>query len=370
MSSRYIVKILNANNNQSLLDFYSKPMSSNGKISLILDYSPDIWNALKVEGDTSEIFMVEDSRNNQIAGLAILSQKECFFHGKTKNVGYVSGLKVNEDYYGTIVIALLFKSFKEYCSKRNIKLWFYSVFNDNEKGLKLFGKSNKRLPIFEPLETMQTYIFKRRYMHSPKGNNGIEISQGTENDIESIVEYIRKEGQSRAFLPAYTSSQILSGKGLLNGLSVSDIAIARDGNEIVGIMGLWNQSVFRRWKVMGYSSIINTFLPLVNIGTKVFGYPDLPAIYSNVEYKIFSLILIQNNNDDVFKLLFNYLMKNDKAENSTYSISLKSNDALNMDFNKRSIAFSNTIYKTYWKEDEVYANELNVDNLYIEQGGL
>ncbi len=370
MPARYIVKILNANNNQSLLDFYDKPLSNKGRISLILDYSPDIWNSLSVEGDTSEILMVNDTKNNKVAGVVILSQKLCYFHGKIHNVGYVSGLRVTEDYQGTVVIALLFKAFKEYCKKNDLKIWFYSVFKNNEKGLKLFSKSNKRLPVFEPIVDMKTYIFKHRYLPNTKDVEGIYISPGGNEDIDDIVEFIKLEGNSRAHLPAYSVEQIHYGKGLLNGMSVSDLAVASKNGKIIGIMGLWNQSVFRRWKVMGYSNTINALLPIINISTKLLGYPKLPAIYCNIEYNILSLMIIQNDDIEVFKILFNFLMKNYKGHSKTFSISLKSDSDLIKYFSKRSVAFSNTIYKTYWKEDEDSVKELNIDNLYIEQGGL
>ncbi|MCK7539918.1 MAG: hypothetical protein MZV63_57935 [Marinilabiliales bacterium] len=76
---RFKIQVFDKNENDLLLDFYNKPISSSGNINLVLDHSPDIWKSSQVEGFNNIIIAAIDCTENKIAAAMICSQKKfCF----------------------------------------------------------------------------------------------------------------------------------------------------------------------------------------------------------------------------------------------------------------------------------------------------
>ena len=369
MQNRFQPQIISKNNNKKLMDFFNKPYETTGNIKLILERSPYIWESFKVEGHKSEVLTVIDTQNNAIAGAVILNQKKCFYYGEKIKIGYINSLKVLEKYQGKKVMGLLFKSFRKYCDETKPKLWLLSAFSDNKKAKELFSKKVESGLIFKKIKASNTYIFKKRLLTIENQKEGVRIRDASVKDVDSIIEFLNEESNNRVFLPNYDNKELLNGEGLLNGFNLKNLAIAKKDGSIVGIMGLWDQSGFRRWKVTGYSNLIKFTRFLINVLASFKNLPLLPKINSNVECKILNLVIIKENNQEIFKMLFNYLMKKEEDSN-TFSISLASDSPINEFFNNLSIRFENFIYIAYWPENEINYKKLNFRNLYLEQGGL
>jgi len=370
-SSRYQPGVLDRSETAMIERFLKEPSLSNRSISFELDRSPDIWKAFSVEGRHNDVLVVFDTLKNKIAGAMVCSQKSVFVYGEKIQLGYVSSLKVGVEYQGSIVIGLLFKYFKKYCQSQEAFVWLFSVFSDNDKALAFFDNKNRILPVFKPIEESFTYIFKMRVLSISSGfQTKMKIRTANKADLNSIIDFIKAEVQVRAFVPDYSQNEIGIGEGLLNGFNLDDLLISENENGICGLMALWNQYRIRRWKVGQYSKIINALRPIINFGSFMLGIPTLPKVGNSVEYKVLSLVLIRNNNEDVFRLLFNRLMKSEKSDNRLYSVSLLKNNPLNRYFKKRAVIMKNKIYIGYWPEDELLVNKLNLKNLYLEQGAL
>lgn len=370
MSQRFKIQEFDKTENELLLDFYNKPVSSSGNINLVLDHSPDIWKSLTVEGYNNNIIAAIDINVNKIVAAMICSQKECFLNGQIQPVGYLSGLKVLPEYQGTIVTALLIKHFRKWWDNTKPVIWFFSVFNDNKKSVRLFDKKNSVLPDIQVVGETNTYIFKKRYFPVGKYSSLIKVRKANRADVSSIMQFIKEEGKYRAFLPDYNESDLIDGKGLLNQFNIDNLVIAEVENEIVGIMGIWYQSATRRWKVTSYSKKVRFFRPLINLGAKIFRMPELPTENSEIKYRILSLMLAKNDDSEIFKAMFNHIMRSEERNDGTYSITIKKDNPLNGYFKKRSIQFSNSIYLTVQPENRNLIENLNLRNLYIEQGGL
>jgi hypothetical protein len=351
-----------------LLEFYNIPAKTGAMIRIHLDRSPDFLNSIKTEGRNRVIYAVFDDETNKIVAAMIFNEKECFFHGDKIQVGYTSGLKVCAEYRNSMVSALLFKKFKESYMDYSPRAWYFSVLAYNKEGLKFFRKRNNIKPEFERLINLNTFIFKKRFLPVKATYGLISIRFATKNDAELILKYMADEGKRRTFLPDYTYDEIFEGKGLLHQFNYEKLAIAERNGQIAGLMALWDQSEFRRWKVIDYAKPVKLFRKLINVFLRFSGMPFLPSINENISYNLLSLILIRNNENEIFVRLFNFLMKSQTTNNKLYSIVLTENSSFNRYFRNRSIVFKSIFFKAFFPEDTKLKD--NLSNLYIEQGGL
>ncbi len=370
MQQRFLTKIISDNHNKLLLDLFNEPPSNNERIEILLDRSPCVWDSFKVEGSRNDIVAVIDTKNNAIAGTLACNQKTCYFHGQIHKIFYLSGLKVLKKYQGTRVIALLFKAFTNFCEKEEAKVGFFTVLRENENGLHFFSTPKKYVPESAQIEEIKTYIFKKRILKVRNKKLDVKIKSATEADINSVMDFIANEGKKRAFLPNYSKKELLSGTERLSNFKIEDLLIASNSKEILGILGLWDQSAIRRWKVVEYSKWISFFKPVLNTLARLLNMPVLPVKGKVISYKIFSLVLIKNKDQQIFKLLFNKLIQAHSSKNEHFSISFTKNDDLNAFFKKRTVSFSSVLHISSLKKNFDYRNKINIENLYIEQGGL
>lgn len=369
MHSSFQCEIVSKDREEDLKIFFAQSDNSDGAIQLQLDHIPDFWASMEVQGRQTNVLVVYDKLNNQIAGTMIVSHKDCYFQGRLSKTVYVSGLKLGSGYEHSIVLALVFKMMRTYYAQSGVKNWFFSVFTDNKSAISFFGRNHKLCPSFIEMGRSTTHVFKKKIIPG-KSNPKFEIKTATESDVDEIIRYIQSEGRTRTNLPNYSPDELSRGTGILKNFRLNDLVLAKYQTEIIGMMGLWDQTRFRRWLVKGYSKGIGLFRPLINMVAGALHYPQLPAPNHQFLYKIFCLQIIKNDNTEVFRHLFNYLMRGESSPGANYIITLTSDSPFNPFFKRKSVSFSNTLFKTGYAENLEYLNNLNLNNFYIEQGGL
>ena len=95
-----------------------------------------------------------------------------------------------------------------------------------------------------------------------------------------------------------------------------------------------------------------------------------PKAGKSIRYKLFSLVLIKNDDTVVFKSLFNKLMEHESSEKCVYSLSLLKGNPANQFFQRGTVKMQNKIYIGYWPENKKHIENLKIENIYIEQGAL
>jgi hypothetical protein len=369
MSNQFDLNIIQEGYQEELSIFFDEDEPHSGNMSLKLSYGPDIWKSLQVLGNKNEITIIYDKLNERVVATAICSLSNVYFHGKLIKLLYVSGLKVGLSYRNTIVVVKLLKSFKSYWLKAGVELILFSVFSSNNSVIDIFSRKSKVLPLAFKAGELNTYVFKKRILPC-QAKPDFKISFAQQSDVADILQFIELEGMKRSNMPKYTAHELLEGSGLLEGFDLSELAIARYNKEVIGIMGLWDQTRYRQWLVTNYSNMIGFIRPMINVVASLIGYPRLPPVNNSFSYKILSLMICKNSSDNTFKHLFNYLMKHDHHSKANYGITLVSDSPLNRYFKSKSIAFSSILYKATYPEKLENLKMLNFNNLYVEQGRL
>ncbi len=356
---------------RDIISFFEEEEKSNAKLVYKLERGSDFQEALKVEGLTSVVLGVFDNVKNQFAGAMICSSKYVFINKKKSLVGYISSLKVKEEYKGGVVIARLMNLFKEYANDKENLLWIFSVFSDNHKAIQFFHKESKFLPLISPLCKTTTYIFKPFLIKNTQYiNSTVSIKRANEKDIALIMEFLSNEGRKVNLFPYYSKNDVLNGDGLLQHFSINNLYLAFQQEKLIGVMGTWDQSKLRWWKLQDYNKIIKLIRPALNFFLKIFNMPLIPCKGTIVPYRYFVLTLIKDEDVNVFIALFNKIMADNMNKKVLFSMLLRENSVYNKLITCRSIKMKNTFFKCSWNKEENTKQLKTIEDPYIESGSL
>jgi hypothetical protein len=81
--------------------------------------------------------------------------------------------------------------------------------------------------------------------------------------LPEIVAFLREQGPRRQLFPAYTVEDFTDGR-TLRGLAAEDVAVARRGGRIVGVMAAWDQAAYKQDVVAAYGPTLRWLRPAYN----------------------------------------------------------------------------------------------------------
>ena len=364
-------RILNRNDTALIEEFYLHYRTQTQlDMNVKLDLSPDIWKAMTVLGDKAKVLAVIDREKQQIACACITSLKKCFIQGKLYTIGYMSNLKARREYWGTSAFARFMRIFNEEWKRNGALCWLFSVFTSNSALHQMLAKPHELFSDIAIITSYHTHIFKCGALLSlTLPSHPYQVRMATQADIPLIQEYLIKESKTRDLLPDYSPADLQRGSGLLPDFALSKLAIAIRDNGIVGMLGTWDQSAYRRWFVESYSRKYRIMKPLINTLAPMLNMPVLPKSGGNISYHMLSLMLISQNDSQLFEILFHKVCEN-IPKNELISIGLIDQHPFSPFFRKKCISLRNYIYLGYKPEYAEIVKSIRKDRIYIEQGGL
>ena len=359
----------NTHDEERLKQLYAEK-SRDGVIQINLDRNPDFFEALKVEGFENGVFAVEDTQSGLITGAGIRNIRECYINGKPQKIGYLSGLRVAKQYQKSRTMAMIFIKLRQLYLQGECVGYLCSVFNSNKTAIKVLTSGKAGMPVFNLVGQMNTIVFKPIPVRLKVKTNAI-IRQANINDIDNLVKFLNTEGSKHQYFPYYSKNDFNNNTGLLNNLSVSNIYLAFEKNEIVGSIAIWDQTPFRRWKVEGYSHFFKIFRPMVNGLFKLLNLPQLPKAQTIFNYRLLSLVCIRNNSKNIFKSIYNQAIQGiNKDKKILISASFFMSDPLIHALPIRRFSFKSTIFIGYWKETQTEIDAIDQRFQYLEAGSL
>jgi hypothetical protein len=364
-------KILDERDTGLLEDFYIHYSIQTGmNINLKLDHSPDIWASFTTLGHETRILAAIEKNKKHIACACAVSLKECYIGGSLYTIGYMSSMKARREYRGSLAFARIMALFDSYWKEANAACWLFSVFTGNATLNTLMGRRRVFFPKVEILSVYNTYIHKPSAIRfSVNRVSETEIRYAGPKDVQRIEDFLKRQFIARDFIPAYTKEELFNGKGLLKDFSIQNLALAIEEDKVTGMAGLWDQSNFRRWFIESYSKPYRIFRSFYNLGALISQMPLLPIEKDPIRYQLMSLLLVENDQPDVFTLLYRFLVGH-VSEKCLISVGMAEQHPFNFLFAKRCFKMKNNLYIGYRKENAELIRSIRKDKIYIEQGGL
>lgn len=376
MGTKNVNKIFKASleNEKEILEFL-KNNPSGGLIQLRLDREPSFYESMEVEGESNDVIIGKNFQNNEIIGIGSRSEKRCYINGKEGWIGYLGGLRISPRYRSSLFLWRGYSYLNKLHRKRNTKLYLTTIMSDNLVAKKILTSNRTSLPVYHDIGEYYTYLVNPRSFSklSKVYNPNIFIKKAEKEDIPYILEFYQQNSNSRQFFPLYTQKDILSEKGILKDLRISDMLLAFENNILIGTVAIWNQNKFRRWLIDKYHPFVKIYRPLYNSYAFLRNMPTLPQEKRVLNYKILSLIKVKNDREDVWKSLLYTIWQESKntSEQNLIMAGFHEKDPLISIFQKiPNWRFSSTLYCVYWRDDKVFFDSLTPQIPYIELGSL
>ncbi len=365
-SLRFQIMLAQPEDNKGICGLIRIPFA--GDISLAMEREPDYFLGARIQYEQPETYVCRDRSNNRMAACFSVGKRNVFLNGRKTSLRYHSDLRIDPDYQKTFVLFDICSYFKEHI----VLLEGFSqtiVFSDNHimnALIHLKGRERLRsvVPFYIPHGRYITHTVSLRKRRNPKSSL-YHIRQARKEDVSMMQDFFDQEAGSKQFYPCYDFSKVQS--DYYHGLMVQDYFLAFEGEQLVGLTGIWDQQCFKQTRVAGYSNRLKILKPWINaLGFLRSGFL-LPDEGEKLNYVTLHTIVVKNNSSDILAGLCESIYARYREQNYQYMLcGLDEQDPLNEVFRKgyEERKLVGTHYLVSY--DEECLNKLNPALFYLE----
>lgn len=318
-----------------------------GNISVAFEREPSFYDALEVEGEENYVVAARCKASGSTVGFGTRSIKRVYLNGTPTAVGYLSSLRLDPHYRNGLAVARGYRRLKEIHLQSDVSHYFTTIIDDNHLARQLLTSGKAGLPTYVDAGKFITLAFRPTGKSIPAATS---IRQANPSDIPAITDFLNCEGAKKQLFPVYTPDHLKMPQGLLRGLKAEDILLMTRGKEIIGTMGLWNQSSFRQSIIQQYSPLLHIARHVYNPLSFITRKPALPAP-GKLSYAVIALCCIRDNCISTFNSLLKQTLA--KARNlHSILLGLHESDPLYPSAKKRPhIPYISRLYYVHWESD-------------------
>jgi hypothetical protein len=271
-----------------------------GEISISFEREPNFFHGTHIAGAEDQTILAFEKKRLVCVGRCSVGER--FINGAIRRVGYLSDLRLDHSVQGRFdILRRGYRFFRELQEDYPADFYFTSVSADNARSIRFLERGLPGMPLYERLTDFVTLLIpvprrkhrlkqlKETALFRLKSAN-IEVTAGLEGSIYALVDVLNSEAK-RFNLSAIWSEEGISSMQQ-NGLKLSDIAIFKRAEKIVGCAALWDQRTFKQTIIRGYSRRISLLRPLLNLAADCFGSTRLPAVGATLAHGFLSPLAV------------------------------------------------------------------------------
>ena len=276
-----------------------------GRIRLTYEREPEFRLGCEVTGEDCRVLVVRHEDSGEIVGLACRSVRRVFVNGREQRLGYLGQLRVDSRFRGRGLLSRGFSQLRQLHDRDPLPGYLASIVDGNREATGvLVRKPRPVFPVFRPVADYRTLAI-RVDRAKPELRAEAGISTPHAGELAEVASFLRLHGSRRQFFPAWTEASLSRLSSF--GLGVADLRIARRGDGIVGVAGLWDQSAYKQTIVHGYTGWLKAAVPLYNFAARRLGHATLPRPGEKLRSAYASLLCVANDEVSVFRALLREL---------------------------------------------------------------
>ena len=343
-----------------------------GAIRFAFERTPDYFEALRVEGRTSEVFVCRKGSDARLVAAGHRSVKTAFVNGRPGVIGYLGGLRLDPSVRRRTLLARGYAYLRERHQDGRAAFYLTTIMEDNLPARAILESGRGGLPRYVGFGRFCCMALGLRAGQGAEPPDGIAMRSATPADAAMVVDFLEREGRRRQFFPQYSQTDFGAPGGLLADLQWSDVLLAVRGDTLVGTLASWDQRQLRRWRVTGYTPWLRRLRPAVNLMARLRRMPRLPPPGEPVECLVLSLPCVAGDDRRVFAALVDESLRRGVGRCALVLAGLHEHDPLLPVLQVRPhVALPSRLYAVAW-EDGMPAVEL-LDRRrvpYLELGAL
>ncbi len=343
-----------------------------GRIRMSFRREPDFFGALAVSGAHTDVILARDRATGAPAGLGLRSVKPAFVNGRRTDLGYLSGLRLRPEYRGGLALSRGYRFLRTLHRDGCPALYLTTIMGGNDAAQAVLTSARGGLPRYAELGRLSCFAIGSRQRADAPADPGLLIRPAAADDAPAIASFLEQEGPRRQFFPAYSEAEIRSGSGLLRGLRIGDILLARRGSRIDGTAALWDQSSFRQSRIEGYSPAMRLLLTFHNAAARLTGLPVLPPPGARVNAVQLALACVRGDDVATFAALLADAIRRLRERDAVLFAALHERDPLAPALRRlRHHPEHSRLYAVCWEDGEEALAGLDPARVpYLELGSL
>lgn len=271
-----------------------------GRLKISFERLPDFFHGTRVATSKPDVWVTEDTSKNRIACVYSMGHRLVYFNGQLRDIRYCNDLRIHEDYRGGTALARLYRAAKKQLG--TMEFLQTTILRDNAKSMDTITSQRAGLPGYYEYGDYKT---KMIYLGFPKISKGspYTVRRATFSDLSKIQNFFDKEAPAKQFYPHYNFSKIGTRDPYYRDIKLDDYFLAFQGEELVGITGVWDQKKFKQTRLTDYSRSMRLFRVPINLLMKMSGGMPLPKEGGIIEYLMMHAVLTKGNDPKIFAAL-------------------------------------------------------------------
>jgi len=299
---RHTVRTAGPGDNDALVAL-SVACPMEGDIGLAVDRAPDFYALNRLEGDDWEVGVVDGPGDRPIGCIAV-ARRLVHANGDPTPAAYVSDLKVRTEHRGRGVADALSAWARDRCVDvvGADGLVLLAVLAGN-RAMQRRMAGPRGLPQTQSVATIRTHtvplVHRRRLPET-----GVRTAPAREDDLDEMAELWVRWAPTRQFTPVHSPASLRAWIDAAPGLGLDSYRVARrpDGR-LLGFLGIWDQSAFKRLRVTGYSRRLAAVRAIFNVAAPVVGGIPLPAVGGSLRNLSAVQVCVDEDDATVFRAL-------------------------------------------------------------------
>ncbi len=299
-------------------------------IRVTMERRPDYFIAARIQAQEPIAVVAEEQASGRLVGVFAAGRREVYADGSRRQLRYLSDLRIHPDYRGGSLLARGFRFLRDEVMEPG-EFAQTLILEDNSEALRLLTSGRACLPAYHPIGD---YIYDliptraRRHRH-PLPPGDVRFSRARINDLGDMQTFFDREASRRTFYPTLDFATMARGDDYYRGADITSFWLARRGEEIVAMAGLWDQSAFKQTRICGYAPGLARWRPLLNGIARLAGTGRLPKAGERVKTLPAQALLVRGNLPSLAVALIGRLLTDAAAKGADYlSLGLAADDPL------------------------------------------
>jgi hypothetical protein len=338
-----------------------------GRVSVTYEREPDYFLGCSTMGRSCQVLVARHQPSGQVVGVATRTIRPLFVNGQVEEVGYIGQLRVDRQFQGRWLVSSGFRFLHRLHEDGRVKGYITTIIEGNAQaqGI-LIRRARRHFPVYREVDRLCTLAIILR-KPKPALPTTCEVGPATTAELGAIVAFLRQQGAQKQFFPVYRLEDFDDSRAT-RGFRINDFVVARHDGQVVGVVGLWDQSSYKQTVVHAYHNWLYWLRPVYNVGLRIGGARPLPPPGRPIDYAYASFICVANNDPGLFRVLLRQVYNLAAARGYPYlMLGLSERDPLlRVARQYAHIPYHSRLYTVCWKDEVSFHERLDRRLPYVE----
>ncbi len=322
-----------------------------GGIRVAYTREPDYFAGAPVVATQAQTLVYETEE--RIQAMACRNIIPMYINGKVRDFGYLGGFRIDPAARNGIITGRGYRALRELHADGRAPAYLSTIVSSNHSARRYLTSRRAALPTYEDIGEYQVYtvLCKERRQRPCR----VDIVRGNSISLHEIVTFLAENGPQRQFYPFYEVSDFSGPR--TRGFRSDDFFVAVRNSRILGVVGAWDQSAYRQYRIDGYEGWIGLVRPALNMLLRVRGFAPLPDPGSSLRGFVVSFLCVRNQDVTVLQDLLEALQRHAVTGGYTaFSIGFHERDALRESVQSfPAVRYTSRMYLVYWEDGAQFA---------------